>query len=217
MQQDRRQACCCQARCRQGCCRAQGPWYVAAPPPPALSCGAETLLKTTKVRETQRERAAKSQTENVKRLKAKREVIFRRAEKYVSQYRKQAADKVRVAKVAKANGQVYVAPEAKVLFVVRIRGFAARRTLRRRSPRPQYQRHQPQAPQGAAALPPAPDQQRRAHQGQQGLAAHAAPDRALRHVRVCRAPSIPRRAFPIHRRRVTSCNSCLLCGVKSAR
>ncbi len=56
------------------------------------------------------------------KLKAKREVIFRRAEKYVSQYRKIASDKVRVAKAAKANGQVYVAPEAKVLFVVRIRG-----------------------------------------------------------------------------------------------
>jgi len=83
----------------------------------------ETILKIAKVRETQRERSAKAQVENTKRLKAKREVIFRRAEKYVSQYRKVSADKVRVAKVAKAAGQVYVPAEAKVLFVVRIRGI----------------------------------------------------------------------------------------------
>lgn len=59
----------------------------------------------------------------MQRLKAKREVIFRRAEKYVSQYRKIQSDKVRAQKVAKTTGQVYVPAEAKVLFVVRIRGF----------------------------------------------------------------------------------------------
>jgi large subunit ribosomal protein L7e len=98
----------------------------------------ETILKTTKVREAQREHAAKAAAENVKvslifwsfslltvlqRLKAKREVIFRRAEKYVSQYRKISSDKVRAQKLAKTRGQVYVPAEAKVLFVVRIRGY----------------------------------------------------------------------------------------------
>jgi len=83
----------------------------------------ETILKTVKVRETQRAHAQKAAVENVKRLKTKREVIFRRAEKYVSQYRKISADKVRAQKVAKTTGQVYVPAEAKVLFVVRIRGI----------------------------------------------------------------------------------------------
>jgi ribosomal protein L30/L7E len=84
---------------------------------------ASVILDWLQVRETQRERSAKAQAENIKRLKTKRQVIFQRAEKYVSQYRKIAADKVRVAKLAKKNGQVYVPPEAKVLFVIRVRGI----------------------------------------------------------------------------------------------
>jgi len=83
----------------------------------------ETILKTTKVRETQRAAAAKAAGEKAKALKAKREVIFRRAEKYVSKYRKISASKISAQKAAKANGQVYVPAEAKVLFVVRIRGI----------------------------------------------------------------------------------------------
>ena len=48
---------------------------------------------------------------------------FRRAEKYVNEYRSLSRQKQSLAKIAKKSGQVYVAPEAKVLFVVRIRGY----------------------------------------------------------------------------------------------
>ncbi len=53
----------------------------------------------------------------------KRVQYFRRAEKYVNEYRSLSRQKQSLAKIAKKSGQVYVAPEAKVLFVVRIRGY----------------------------------------------------------------------------------------------
>jgi large subunit ribosomal protein L7e len=57
--------------------------------------------------------------------KAKRKVIFKRAEQYVKEYR--AADKEQVIfrRQAKASGNFYVPAEAKLAFVVRIRGINA--------------------------------------------------------------------------------------------
>jgi large subunit ribosomal protein L7e len=55
--------------------------------------------------------------------KSQRKEIFKRAEKYVAEYRQQEADLVRLRRAGKANGGFFVEPEAKLLFVVRIRGL----------------------------------------------------------------------------------------------
>lgn len=82
----------------------------------------ETLLKKRKRREEQK---AKNILENVKyrkNLKAKKAIIFKRAEKYVKEYRSKERAAIRLKRQAKENGNFYVSPEAKLAFVIRIRG-----------------------------------------------------------------------------------------------
>ena len=55
------------------------------------------------------------------RQKTRRD-IFKRAEKYVREYRKAEKDEVRLKKEAKHSGNYYVSAEAKLAFVVRIKG-----------------------------------------------------------------------------------------------
>jgi len=55
--------------------------------------------------------------------KEKRQVIFKRAESYVKEYRDQEREKVRLAREAKQSGSYYVPAEPKVVFVVRIKGY----------------------------------------------------------------------------------------------
>merc|ERR1712063_220986 len=55
--------------------------------------------------------------------KAKRQDIFKRAEKYVAEYRSQEQDLIRLKREAKAKNGFYVPAEAKVIFVIRIRGI----------------------------------------------------------------------------------------------
>ena len=57
------------------------------------------------------------------KTRAQRKEIFKRAEKYVAEYRTQEADLVRLRRAGKANGGFFVEPEAKLLLVVRIRGL----------------------------------------------------------------------------------------------
>eukprot|EP00892_Ulva_mutabilis_P010131 jgi/Ulvmu1/7490/UM037_0034.1 len=58
-----------------------------------------------------------------KASKAKGDVIFKKAEAYVKEYRAQEADLIRLKREAKKSGGFYVEPEAKLVFVVRIRGI----------------------------------------------------------------------------------------------
>jgi large subunit ribosomal protein L7e len=58
-----------------------------------------------------------------KAAKDKRKTIFKRAEQYVKEYRDQEKDLIRLKREAKAAGGFYVEPEAKVMFVMRIRGI----------------------------------------------------------------------------------------------
>merc|ERR1712232_966299 len=58
-----------------------------------------------------------------KNARAKRSDLFKRAEAYVKEYRDQEKDLVRLRREAKAAGGFYVEPEAKLLFVIRIRGI----------------------------------------------------------------------------------------------
>merc|ERR1712216_174645 len=55
--------------------------------------------------------------------KAKRNEAYKSAEKYVKEYRSLARARVRMHRQAKAAGNHYVEPEAKLMFVVRIRGL----------------------------------------------------------------------------------------------
>ena len=58
-------------------------------------------------------------------LKARRErrvTIFKRAEKYIKEYRTKERDEIRLARQAKKEGNFYVPAESKLAFVIRIRG-----------------------------------------------------------------------------------------------
>lgn len=48
--------------------------------------------------------------------------IFKRAEKYVKEYRQKERDLIRLKRQAKQHGNFYVPPEPKLAFVIRIRG-----------------------------------------------------------------------------------------------
>merc|ERR1719230_1090874 len=54
---------------------------------------------------------------------AKRKVIFKRAEDYVTEYRSQRADEIRLRREAKKAGNFYVPAEPKLIFAIRIRGI----------------------------------------------------------------------------------------------
>jgi len=54
--------------------------------------------------------------------KEKRGVIFKRAEKYVKEYRDQEREKIRLSRLAKQDGSFYIPAEEKLVFVVRIKG-----------------------------------------------------------------------------------------------
>ncbi|OVA02659.1 Ribosomal protein L30 [Macleaya cordata] len=54
-----------------------------------------------------------------------RKLIFKRAEQYVKEYRDQERDLIRLKREAKLKGGFYVNPEARLLFIIRIRGINA--------------------------------------------------------------------------------------------
>ncbi|KAJ3009715.1 UNVERIFIED_CONTAM: 60S ribosomal protein L7 [Siphonaria sp. JEL0065] len=83
----------------------------------------ESILKKRKTLEkVNADRAAKA-VQTKKDNKAKRQVIFKRAEQYVKEYRAKERDEIRLRRAAKANNSFYVPSEAKLAFVVRIKGI----------------------------------------------------------------------------------------------
>ena len=58
----------------------------------------------------------------IQAAKAKRKVIFKRAESYVKEYLAAEKEEIRLKRAARAAGDFYVPAQAKVYFVVRIRG-----------------------------------------------------------------------------------------------
>ncbi|SCZ95218.1 BZ3500_MvSof-1268-A1-R1_Chr11-2g03362 [Microbotryum saponariae] len=56
-------------------------------------------------------------------LRSKRQVAFKRAEQYVNEYKKAEREEIRLKRAAKAAGDFYVPAEAKVYFVMRIKGI----------------------------------------------------------------------------------------------
>jgi len=55
--------------------------------------------------------------------KAKRKVIFKRAESYVKEYLSKEKEEIRLKRASRASGDFYVPAETKIYFVVRIRGY----------------------------------------------------------------------------------------------
>jgi large subunit ribosomal protein L7e len=83
----------------------------------------ETLLKKRKSQEKERSQRAQDLEKKRKANKEKRKVIFKRAEKYVQEYRDAEREKIRLTRLAKKEGSYYVPAEPKLVFVVRIKGI----------------------------------------------------------------------------------------------
>jgi len=83
----------------------------------------ETLQKKLAAQaKVKAERLTASQ-EKKKALKSKRKVIFKRAEKYSKEYRAMEKDEVRYKRIAKSKDNFFVPAQAKLAFVIRIRGI----------------------------------------------------------------------------------------------
>merc|ERR1712241_1381929 len=83
----------------------------------------ETLLKKRKQNAEYRAKRAKAALLMKKQNREKRKVMFKRAEKYVKEYRVMERDQIRLARQAKKAGNFYVPAEPKLAFVIRIRGI----------------------------------------------------------------------------------------------
>jgi len=65
----------------------------------------------------------KQRLEAAKKNKQKRNQIFKRAEKYIREYRSKERSLIRLRRTAKRAGNFYLEPEPKLAFVIRIRGI----------------------------------------------------------------------------------------------
>ncbi|KAK0738268.1 ribosomal protein L30, ferredoxin-like fold domain-containing protein [Schizothecium vesticola] len=83
----------------------------------------ETLLKKRKSQEKARAERSAEIEKKKKANKEKRGVIFKRAEKYVKEYRDGEREKIRLSRAAKSEGSFYIPAEAKLIFLVRIKGI----------------------------------------------------------------------------------------------
>ncbi|KAJ7632795.1 60S ribosomal protein L7 [Roridomyces roridus] len=83
----------------------------------------ETFLKKRKQNEKAREERLAAATAARKAGKAKRKVIFKRAESYVKEYLNKEKEEIRLKRAARTAGDFYVPAQPKVYFVVRIRGI----------------------------------------------------------------------------------------------
>merc|ERR1711912_52370 len=84
----------------------------------------ESVLKKRKTQEKLASDKAAAAAEAKEARKAKRIQAYKNAEKYVKEYRAIAKQRVRMHRQAKAAGNHFVDAEAKLIFVVRIRGLA---------------------------------------------------------------------------------------------
>merc|ERR1712097_118971 len=83
----------------------------------------ESVLKKRKTQEKLAADKAAAADAARKANKDKRVAMYKSAEKYVKEYRNMAKQRVRMHRQAKAAGNHFVEPEAKLAFVVRIRGL----------------------------------------------------------------------------------------------
>nr|XP_036577141.1 60S ribosomal protein L7 [Colletotrichum truncatum]KAF6784053.1 60S ribosomal protein L7 [Colletotrichum truncatum] len=83
----------------------------------------ETLLKKRKSQEKARAERNSALEKKKAANKEKRGVIFKRAEKYITEYRDAEREKVRLSRVARENDSAYVPAEATLIFLIRIKGI----------------------------------------------------------------------------------------------
>jgi large subunit ribosomal protein L7e len=94
-----------------------------------VSCGhrglkiPESILKKRKALEERAAKAAASSLGRKQHRKKMRGVAFKSAEKYVKEYKQMENDLVRFRRQARNNGNFFLEPEAKLAFVIRIRGL----------------------------------------------------------------------------------------------
>ncbi|XP_012529657.1 60S ribosomal protein L7 isoform X1 [Monomorium pharaonis] len=95
---------------------------VPVPPATKLPAVPESVLKRRKRREAVK--AARLRTSIKQRADRykKRKQIFKRAENYVREYRRKERDEIRLMRQAKNRGNYYIPGEARLAFVIRIRG-----------------------------------------------------------------------------------------------
>jgi len=62
--------------------------------------------------------------------KEKRGVIFKRAEKYVKEYRDAEREKIRLQRLSKQEGTFHIPAEEKLVFVIRIKGSVTVKSTR---------------------------------------------------------------------------------------
>ncbi|KAJ8448772.1 hypothetical protein Cgig2_011393 [Carnegiea gigantea] len=85
----------------------------------------ESVLKKQK-REEEWALAKKQELEVEKKKRAEnRKLIYKRAQQYTKEYENQEKELIRLRREAKLKGGFYVEPEAKLLFIIRIRGINA--------------------------------------------------------------------------------------------
>jgi len=83
----------------------------------------ETILKRRKRQAENRALRAKQAVKAKVDRRAKRAEIFKRAEKFAKEYQDQERDEIRLRREARKDGNYYVPSDAKLAFVMRIRGI----------------------------------------------------------------------------------------------
>ncbi|KAG9293055.1 hypothetical protein G9A89_016417 [Geosiphon pyriformis] len=83
----------------------------------------ETLLKKRKNQEKITSEKVAALNEKRKAARKTRRVIFKRAEKYVKEYRALEREEIRLRRQAKAGGNYFVPSQPKLAFVIRIKGI----------------------------------------------------------------------------------------------
>jgi large subunit ribosomal protein L7e len=83
----------------------------------------ESFLKKRKTVDGLKAKAATDRLARKKKNSKNRKLIFKRAEKYVKEYRTREKSLIRFRRQAKNNGGFFIEPEAKLVFVTRIRGI----------------------------------------------------------------------------------------------
>ncbi|XP_063716231.1 large ribosomal subunit protein uL30-like [Symsagittifera roscoffensis] len=90
---------------------------------PPLPRVPEFLLKKRRLTEKKLKVVRETRQKRKVALEARKTAYFKRAEKYAAEYKKQYTDKFRLAREARNNSKFYVPAEAKLAFVIRIRGI----------------------------------------------------------------------------------------------
>jgi 60S ribosomal protein uL30 len=83
----------------------------------------ESVLKSRKRRDLAKATRLKAALKKRSEYHKKRKEIFKRAEKYVKEYHSRERDEIRLARQARNRGNYYIPGEARLAFVIRIRGI----------------------------------------------------------------------------------------------